>query len=265
MIKEINVKGVITKSNLPDADYVINPYIGCAHGCIYCYAEFMKRFTNHKEEWGCFVDVKMNALKKLGNINKLRNKKILFSSVTDPYQSVEAKYELTRNILKKLICVQPEIGILTKSQLVTRDIDVFKKFEKIEVGISISTLKYYKQLEPLASQPEHRIKALKKISQAGIRTYVFISPILPSITDYKRIMKKTKFADYFMFENINVQPNNKNKILEFVKKTKPDALKYYEKEYDWKKLEKEITENYNNAKTYFHHDSFKKRQAQSIE
>ncbi len=90
-IKEINVRGIITKSNLPGTDYVVNPYIGCQHGCIYCYSEFMKRFTNHHEEWGKFVDVKLNAPELVKS--QYNGKRILFSSVTDSYQPLEAKYK----------------------------------------------------------------------------------------------------------------------------------------------------------------------------
>ena len=93
--EEIVVKSIITKSNLPAASYVVNPYIGCQHGCIYCYSEFMKRFTNHHEPWGTFVDVKINAVNIIKPM-KYKDKRLLFSSVTDAYQPIESKYELTR-------------------------------------------------------------------------------------------------------------------------------------------------------------------------
>lgn len=102
-VKEIEVKSVITKSNLPGIDYVINPYVGCQHACVYCYADFMKKFTGHVgEKWGEFVDVKINSVETIKK-PKLENKNILISSVTDPYQPVEVKYKITREILKKLL------------------------------------------------------------------------------------------------------------------------------------------------------------------
>ena len=95
VVKEIEVKDYVTKSNLPSSDFVINPYIGCPHGCKYCYARFMKRFTGHQEEWGSFLDIK-RCSKKI-NINKIKEKSIFLSSVTDCYNPYEEKYELTRD------------------------------------------------------------------------------------------------------------------------------------------------------------------------
>jgi DNA repair photolyase len=99
-IREIKAKTIITKSGL-DVDYVINPYVGCLHGCIYCYARFMKRFTNHHEPWGKFLDVKINASELIPkNSKKYKGKAIMISSVTDPYQPAERKYKLMRGILE---------------------------------------------------------------------------------------------------------------------------------------------------------------------
>ena len=102
-IKEIKAKSIIVKSNLPDSDFVINPYTGCGHSCLYCYARFMKRFTNHSEPWGDFVDVKINAPELIPeNTEKYRNKTMVIGSVTDSYQPLEKKYKLTRQFLKNL-------------------------------------------------------------------------------------------------------------------------------------------------------------------
>ena len=125
LIKEIKVNDYLTKSNLPASDYVINPYIGCTHGCKYCYASFMKRFTRHKEEWGDFVDIKL-CDKKI-NLNKISKKSVFLSSVTDCYNQLEEKYKLTRHILEQLINSDCYLSISTKSKLILRDIDILKK------------------------------------------------------------------------------------------------------------------------------------------
>jgi len=118
-IREIKVKSIIVKSNLPEGDYVINPYVGCQHACVYCYARFMKRFAGHKEHWGKFVDVKINAPNLIPeNTNKFKDKSITIGSVCDPYQPVERKYKITRKILEKLIPLQPHLDLMTKSELV---------------------------------------------------------------------------------------------------------------------------------------------------
>jgi len=256
IIKEIQAKSIITKSNLPDTDYVANPYIGCQHGCLYCYAEFMKRFTNHKEDWGKFIDVKINA----PELVKKNYSHIFFSSVTDPYQPLESKYKLTRKLLEKL--TDSKVEILTKSALVTRDIDVFKKFKDITIGVSVSTLddSLSKQLEPFASLPRARLKALKKIKDSGLKTYVFVSPIIPYVTDIKEIIENSSFADYLMFENLNLRPTNKAKMIEFISKNKPEVLEDFKKvgkDY-WDKIEEEIRKLCKNPRIYFHHGGFKK-------
>lgn len=101
LIKEISVKSCMTKSKL--ADYVINPYTGCQHGCKYCYAVFMKRFLDVKQDWGEFIHVKINCpelLKKELKLNKPGT--IFMSSVTDCYSPIESKYRLTRRILETI-------------------------------------------------------------------------------------------------------------------------------------------------------------------
>jgi len=268
-------KSVVTKSNIPGIDYVINPYTGCQHGCIYCYAEFMKRFTNHKGDiWGDFLDIKSYPWEKI-NPEKYDGKNILLSSVTDPYLPLEKKFENTRKILSQLKDTSASISILTKSQLVTRDIDLFRQFENIEVGVSLNTLdsEFARKIEPLASRPIDRLKALEKIHQEGIKTYVFVSPIFPKITDYQEIIQNSlKFADYYRFENLNFRPHNIGRIYEIVEKTYPNLLPFYKSlrkdQSYWELLEKDI-ENYciNNSlkcKMAFHHGGFTKSKKKSI-
>ena len=117
-IQERKVKNILSKSGIPGADYCINPYVGCSHGCRYCYATFMKRYTGHPEAWGSFVDVKINAPEVLRRqIRKAAKGKIMISSVTDPYQPIEDKYKLTRQCLQILLPYPFSVDILTKSPL----------------------------------------------------------------------------------------------------------------------------------------------------
>ena len=264
--KEIKVKSIIVKSNLPEGDFVINPYVGCQHGCIYCYARFMKRFTGHTEPWGGFVDAKINALDLIPtNADKFKNKSIIISSVCDPYQPVERKYKLTRKILEKLIPLQPRLDLITKSDLIVRDIDLLKQFKNCIVAVSLSVLdeKLRKQLEPISSSAEARINTLKKLHNSGIQTALFISPIFPYLTDWKKIIEKTKsFVDEFWFENLNLYPSIKYNIYEFLKKNNPELVEKYKEIYltkndYWDIVEKEIKQfckqNKINCKIYFHH------------
>lgn len=163
-------------------DYCINPYVGCAHGCRYCYATFMKRYTGHSEEWGTFVDIKVNAPEVLAKqVKRIRNGQVLLSSVTDPYQPIESKYGLTRQCLEILLRHSFSVDILTKSSLVLRDIDRIKEFEQIEVGLTITTDddEVRKIFEPNVPPIAARLDTLKKLFDQGVRTYAFIGPVLP--------------------------------------------------------------------------------------
>jgi len=270
-INKVKTNSYITTSKLPDADYVINPYIGCPHKCIYCYAEFMKRFTNHKEDWGDFLDVKV--CDKPINFSKFKETdSILIGSVTDAYNAYESKYKITQNILKSLIDCEAPIEILTKSDLVLRDIEILKQFKKIRVGISLNTLDddFRRITEPRVSSTEKRIKALEILKSEGISTYLFMSPIFPYITDFKAIVNRLKdIVDYTCFENLNLRAAYLPRVLNFIKINFPDLLESYNKLYlskdnsYWQNFEEDIKEycdkNRVPYKMYFYHEKIKKK------
>ncbi|MBY9003136.1 MAG: radical SAM protein [Candidatus Lokiarchaeota archaeon] len=262
-------KSIITKSNIPSIDYVINPYTGCQHGCIYCYAEFMIRFTGHKgEKWGQFLDIKDYDFRKI-KPSIYDGKSILLSSVTDPYLPLEKKYQNTKKILENLVGTNANIQILTKSKLVTRDIDLFKKFKNLKVGISINTLddEFARIIEPAASKPSERLQAIEQISKENIETFVFISPFFPEITDFKAIIEKAeKYTKNFSFENLNFRPHNVPRIYQIIKKHYPNLLSKYREirqvhtYWDFTELEiKDFCERKKlNYKIEFHHGGFSK-------
>ncbi|AXV36831.1 MAG: hypothetical protein CIT01_00755 [Methanobacterium sp. BRmetb2] len=265
IVKEVESKSILSKTAIPKADYVINPYIGCSHACIYCYARFMKRFTGHKEAWGSFLDIKINSPQLIPKrTNKYRNKYVLLSSVTDPYLQFEGKYKITRKILEKLLPLEIDLGILTKSNLVSRDLDIIKKFKKSEVGISFSTLDedLRRKLEPSAPSISARLKTLKHIHNQGIRNYLFISPIFPFLTDWKDIITTTRdFVDYYMFENLNIIGSVWPFVKKFLDENFPDMIDeyrqiYFEDSVYWDIVKDEIInycKNENlNYKIYFH-------------
>jgi DNA repair photolyase len=179
-IREIRAKTILTKSGI--TDYCVNPYMGCGHGCAYCYAQLIIRKFHPQKKWGSFIDVKINAPGLLEKeIAKAKRGVVMLSSVTDPYQPLEAKYELTRKCLEILQEHDFPVTILTRSPLVTRDIGIFSQFRECEIGLSITTNdNEVKQIfEPLTPTFEARISALKQLHEAGLRTYAFIGPILP--------------------------------------------------------------------------------------
>jgi len=175
VIREIYARSILVKSQV--ADYTVNPYVGCQHRCTYCYARFMKRFSGHKELWGEFVDVKINAPDLLRKeIHRKPPGTVWISGVCDPYQPIERKYELTRKCLQILVDGGWPITVQTKSPLVLRDIDLFRRSANIEVGLSIATADddIRKLFEPNVPSIQARIQALGELHHAGIRTYAMI-------------------------------------------------------------------------------------------
>jgi len=263
IIKEIQTNDYLTKSNLPASDYVINPYVGCTHGCRYCYASFMKRFTSHKEKWGEFIDIKL-CDKKI-DLKKISGKNVFLSSVTDCYNKFEEKYKITRNILKQLVDSDCYLSISTKSKLILRDIDLFKKMKHLVVCMSINTLdeKFRNDMDN-ASTIKERMEALKELHNNGIYTVLFLSPIFPHITDWKEIIECTKdYIDEYWFENLNLRGDYKKDILDYIKNNYiniySDYIDIYEKHNNsyWQNLAKEINNYCDNNKikyiNYFYH------------
>jgi DNA repair photolyase len=201
-IKEIQAKNILSKSKV--YNWTINPYVGCQHGCIYCYAKFMKRFSGHKENWGEFVDVKINAPELLNQeIKKKKKGRVWVSGVCDPYQPVEKKYELTKKCLEILQENNWPVVIQTKSPLVLRDLELLKKFQKIEVGFTITTgdEKIKQIFEPRTSSIEKRVQALERLHQEGIKTYAMIAPLLPKAESLVNKLKGK--VDYVIIDKMN--------------------------------------------------------------
>jgi DNA repair photolyase len=147
----------------------------------------MKRFKDRPEDWGYFVDVKVNAPEALAKqLRKIRPpKEVFMSSVGDAWQPLEAKYKLSRTCLKLLLEAGLEVDILTKSSLILRDFDLLEAYKTPSLGMTITTLdrNLQKVLEPYASESTERINTLKKAQERGIKTWVFLGPLLPEFCD----------------------------------------------------------------------------------
>ncbi|WP_300757910.1 radical SAM mobile pair protein B [uncultured Brachyspira sp.] len=228
IIKNIEVKSILTKSNLPVGGYSVNPYVGCTHACKYCYASFMKRFTNHTEPWGEFIDIKLwNNIK---NTQKYKDKELFISSVTDPYQPIEETACRTRTLLEQLKGSGCRISISTKSDLVLRDLDIIKTFPNARVSWSINTLdENFRADMDNAVSIERRLKAMKEFYNAGIRTTCFISPIFPYITDIKAIIHRVKNqCNLIWLENLNLRGGYKKVILDYIEEKYSELKAQYD-------------------------------------
>lgn len=246
IIREIEVKSVLTRSNLPVSDYSVNPYVGCTHACRYCYASFMKRFTNHPEPWGEFLDVK--HWPEIRHPEKYAGKELFFGSVTDPYNPQEETFCRTRSLLEQLQGSGIRLSIQTKSDLVLRDIDLIRTFPDARVGFSINTLdESFRADMDRAVSIERRLGAMKTLHDAEIRTTCFISPIFPGITDVEAIIERVKNqCNLIWLENLNLRGSFRPVIMDYIREKHPDLLPLYQEIYEqgsrlyWERLDAQM-------------------------
>lgn len=181
------VKTVLTKSGLPDIDYALNPYIGCIHNCIYCYARLYTRLDEVSKNWGRVVGVKENLINILEReVERYRPGVVGLSTITDPYQPVESIYKLTRKSIEVLLRNSFKVSIQTKNSLVLRDLDIFVRYTNlVDIGFTITTFdnKLAGLTEPFSTPPRLRLEALLKISRNGIKTWIFYGPVIPGLND----------------------------------------------------------------------------------
>lgn len=210
-IVEKDCKTALNSSRLPGINYALNPYRGCSHACIYCYVPDVIKID--RKSWGSFVEVKRNLPLILSRELKYRKPGVVgISTVTDPYQPIEEKYNITRYCLEQLLQYDFPISIQTKSSLVERDISLISSFRDIEVILSIATLKEdeKKILEPFSSSIQERLHTLEVFSEIGVTTSVFFGPIYPTITfdDIPYILDvfKSVGVSYIMIDKFRMKP-----------------------------------------------------------
>lgn len=190
-------KTVLARNSSPDIGYDVslNPYRGCEHGCIYCYA----RQTHEYLGFSLGLDFESKIMVKPDAPERLRRELapkswkpqlVGMGGVTDVYQPVERKLELTRRCLEVFLDFRNPVGLVTKSHLVTRDLDLLQelsKFQAVSVAISLTTLddELWRTMEPRAASPTRRLDAVKKLAEAGVRVGVLTSPIIPGLNDHE--------------------------------------------------------------------------------
>lgn len=229
-----NASTILTEAKgfMAGYDYSLNPYSGCTFGCSYCYAVAFARTDELRKSWGQWVQVKENALQLLIKFRKksLNGKSIYMSSVTDPYQPIERELNLTRSLIKELLDFhQPRLVVQTRSPIVTRDIDLLKQFEHVQVNMTITTDSetVRKVFEPLCPSNTSRLKAIKEINDAGINACITMTPLLP-VEDAEEFAKKLLDTGIKKFI---IQPFHTDKG-KFVASTRDKALQLI-KEMEW--------------------------------
>ncbi len=231
MIKEIKVKTALSPSQLPGLDYALNPYRGCAHACVYCYAPSVIHWD--KGKWGDLVEVKINIPRVLSKELHVKKKGVVgIGTVTDPYQPAEKKYELTRRCLELLQVHDFPVCIQTKSSLVVRDIDLIRDFSNIEVGVTLTTLddRLGEKLEPYASSARERLRALANLRENGIKTWVFLGPVMPYITDIGALVDAVASVkpEYVIVDSLRLKEGVRERVMDFIHEHEPELLKEYE-------------------------------------
>ncbi|MGH9763829.1 MAG: PA0069 family radical SAM protein [Blastocatellia bacterium] len=190
-------RSIIARNDSPDVwfDVSINPYRGCEHGCIYCYARPTHEYLGFSAglDFETRILVKEDApelLREELSSPKWKPQVLVLSGVTDPYQPIENKLKITRRCLEVLEEFRNPAGIITKNHLVTRDIDILKKLAAINavrVSVSVTTLDpdLARIMEPRTSTPERRLAAIQQLAEAGIPVGVNVAPIVPALTDHE--------------------------------------------------------------------------------
>ncbi|MGE5512798.1 MAG: PA0069 family radical SAM protein [Bacteroidota bacterium] len=188
-------RSIVTSNDSPDISFEqsINPYRGCEHGCIYCFARPTHAFLGHSP--GLDFETKLYAKSNAAELleRELANpryepKVIAIGTVTDPYQPIEREHRITRSILEVLERAQHPFGIVTKSAGVVRDIDILSRMAErglAKVAISVTTLDPHlaRKMEPRATTPPKRLEAIRQLSAAGIPTVAMVAPIIPALND----------------------------------------------------------------------------------
>ncbi len=183
IVRETVCKTILNRSGL--SDYSLNCYTGCTHACTYCYARFMQRFHPHDEAWGAFVDVKVNAVEVLNRqLRRAEPGTVFVSSACDGWQPVEAQWRLTRRCCELLLERGFQVHVLTKSDLVLRDLDLFTG-RPASIGITLTTLdeRLRELSEPGAASVRERLAVIEAARKGGVQTTVMFGPLLPFLSD----------------------------------------------------------------------------------
>jgi DNA repair photolyase len=232
-IREVTCRTVLNRCDI--GDYSFNCYVGCSHGCGYCYARFMQRFRPHDEPWGEFVDVKINAAEALARqLRRTPPGSVFTCSACDGWQAAERHYELTRRCCRLLLQAGFRLTVLTKSDLVLRDLDILAGRD-VCLGVTITTPdeQAARVWEPTASSVAARIEVLRAAKSAGVETSVMFGPLLPELSDtpeaLDRLFNLARKADVdrIWTDILNPRPRVWAGVQEIVRSHWPDLLGRY--------------------------------------
>ncbi|MFC1564757.1 radical SAM protein [candidate division KSB1 bacterium] len=230
-ISTCSTRPILVPCELEFLDYQVDPYIGCRHHCYYCYA-LNQAETDWNEEILFHKDITGQLSEELDKISP--QKTILLGYYSDPYQSYEAEYRQTRKVLELFLKKGISFSILTKSKLITRDIDILKEMDNASVGVSVAFTdnKIRRRFEANAANTEQRIRTLCILSEAGIPTYALISPVIPYITDVISLIGMLEpYTDNIWISGLNINEisdRNRKNIQDILEVHFPDLQEQIE-------------------------------------
>jgi DNA repair photolyase len=232
-VREVRCRTLLNRCQIDD--YSFNCYVGCAHGCRYCYARFMQRFHPHAEPWGRFVDVKVNAPEILTvQLRRLPPGDVFTCSACDGWQPVEDKYQLTRACCRLLLDAGFRLSILTKNRLVLRDLDIFAGGDvRLAVTVTTADEEQARIWEPCASSVADRVAVLREAKSRGLETAIMFGPLLPGISDTDEALRKL-FAlaaearvDQVWTDTLNPRPRVWPSVQDVLRRHSPNLLDLY--------------------------------------
>ncbi len=247
--EEIECKTIINKTVAPGMafSYSINPYRGCQHACVYCFARGTHEYLGYDSgrDFESRIVVKTNAAECLRRElarPSWKRELIVLGTACDPYQQAELKYGITRKLLEVMVDFAQPVHMLTKSPAVVRDLDIWRRLTEVtdaEIAFSIPTLdeKIWKKMEPGTARPEKRFEVVRTISDAGVRCGVMLAPIIPGLTDDERhieeivVAAKEHGASFVAPNVLFLKPGTKEWFMPTLREAYPHLAGKYERYY----------------------------------
>jgi DNA repair photolyase len=249
--EEVEAKSVLNRVRGMPFGWSINPYRGCYHRCVFCYARNTHAFLERDglAEWGSVLSVKVNApqvLRRELASPRWKGEHVAIGTATDPYQPLEGRYRITRGVLAELARARTGAHLITRSPLVVRDVDVLQDLARAagaSVCVSLPTLDegLARRIEPTVAPPRQRLRAVRTLADAGIRVGVAVAPILPHLTDGEAALRDVfraaadAGASMAWHSVLNLNPVARESYFAFLRAEFPDLVArhdgYYRRKY----------------------------------
>ena len=244
-VVEVAAKSALNRVRGMGFVWSLNPYAGCPHQCVFCYARgtHAYRELDGVTEWGSVISVKMNVATVLRADlagRAYRGEEIAIGTATDPYQALEGRYRLMRGVLTALRDARAEFHITTRSPLIVRDLDLLAQCARradVSVAVSVATLNegLAHEIEPTVAPPRQRLRAVRALADAGIRVGVAVAPILPDLTDDDAGIAAVVAAaaeagaSHVWHNTLNLGTITRDAYFSFLEQSRPDLVERYER------------------------------------